>query len=179
MRRIPRLHNSVRATLCASLLSAAVAVGIPGTATAVPAAAPAAVPSAAPAAALPATYVGDAWARGRLAAAGIDVWSSGGCTDRYRSSCTSLEGMRARTVEWILVLKAATGCDLLVTGGTEVGHAQGSYSHWNGYRVDFNASRCLSAHVRRHFTQVAPGVWQAASGNRYMDEGSHWDVTFF
>jgi len=182
-----------RAALCAALIPfasvalsavASTAHAVPQTAAAPPAAAVAATPAALPTGAAPATvpaaaYGSDSWARERLASAGIGVWSSGGCTSRNNPSCTSFEGIRPATIEWVLILAEASGCDLLVTGGTEVGHAAGSTSHANGYRVDLNASACLAGHIQRNFTPVGNGIWRAASGNQYLNEGHHWDVTFF
>lgn len=187
--------RSPRAAVC-SYATAAVAFGLtgllatPAQAAAVAHATPAQVtpvaqaapPQAAPAQAHPAigftSGVSDSWARQRLAEAGIDVWSSGDCSDRDDPECTSLEGIRSQTIEWTLVLARASGCDLLVTGGTETGHARGTKSHANGYRIDLNASGCLSAYVRRNFTRIGPGLWESPAGNQYLNEGNHWDVTF-
>ena len=62
---------------------------------------------------------------------------------------------------------------------TSMVFAAGSTSHANGYRVDLNASACLAGHIQRNFTPVGNGIWRAASGNQYLNEGHHWDVTFF
>jgi hypothetical protein len=35
-------------------------------------------------------------------------------------------------VSGIITLKNASGCSINITGGTETGHASGTYSHWNG-----------------------------------------------
>jgi hypothetical protein len=89
-----------------------------------------------------------------------------------------------------------------VTGGTETGHAGGTYSHWNGYKLDFSKTSGLNSYVTNTFTRIANRgdgypQWQAASGNIYCvslsrkrvfagliadnekDEGNHWDVTFY
>jgi hypothetical protein len=41
--------------------------------------------------------------------------------------CTSYEGILSGTVDSVITLKKASGCDLVITGGTEVGHAGGTY----------------------------------------------------
>ena len=81
-----------------------------------------------------------------------------------------------------------------------MGHASGTYSHYNGYKLDFSKTSGLSSYVTNTFTRIADRgdgypQWQAASGNLYcvsvgidgaritandkQDEGNHWDVTFF
>ena len=58
-----------------------------------------------------------------------------------------------------------------VTGGTEVGHADGQYSHYNGYKLDFSLTSGLSSYIKNTFTRIADRgsypQWQAASGNVY------------
>ncbi len=45
-----------------------------------------------------------------------------------------LDRINSGTVSTIITLKNASGCAINITGGTEVGHASGTYSHYNGYR---------------------------------------------
>ncbi|KAI1266614.1 hypothetical protein F5Y18DRAFT_382056 [Xylariaceae sp. FL1019] len=123
-------------------------------------------------------------ASSRLAAAGVGVTSSGGCTDKNTPTCTSLSGVYSGTVQGAITLKGACGCSLTITGGTEVGHASGTYSHANGYKFDFAKNSALNSYVTNSFTKIANRgdgypQWQAASGNVYCDEGSHWDVTYY
>lgn len=60
----------------------------------------------------------------KVQAAGIPIWSSGGCSDRYNPSCTSLEQVNANSIDsgsgGITVFKSASGCPVTITGGTEV-----------------------------------------------------------
>lgn len=51
---------------------------------------------------------------------GIRVSSSGGCSDRYNSRCTSLDSIRENTINGIITFKNANGCPVTITGGTEV-----------------------------------------------------------
>ncbi|KFH44300.1 hypothetical protein ACRE_049130 [Hapsidospora chrysogenum ATCC 11550] len=120
----------------------------------------------------------------QLSAAGISVSSSGGCSDRNTPTCTSLEQVNADTVAGAVTLKGACGCTVRVTGGTETGHAGGTYSHWNGYKLDFSKTSGLNSYITNTFTRIADRgdgypQWEAASGNIYCDEGNHWDVTFY
>jgi hypothetical protein len=134
--------------------------------------------------ALPAAAVTQSYAESVFTAHGITWSSSGNCTDRYDSTCTSFDGLRQDSVDGAVTLKDASGCALNITGGTETGHASGTYSHANGYKLDFSHWTCLTDYVHNHFSYIGLRgdgypMWQAASGNVYADEGSHWDVTFY
>lgn len=118
-------------------------------------------------------------AAGQLSNAGIGIRSSGGCSDRNNPTCTSLEQVNSASIQGAITLKGASGCALTVTGGTETGHADGQYSHWNGYKLDFAMSSCLSNYIKNTFTSIGGSKWEAGSGNIYFDESNHWDVTFY
>jgi hypothetical protein len=134
--------------------------------------------------AAPASAITQSSAASQLSAAGITWSSSGGCTTRSNSTCTSFDGVRQPTVDGAITLKRASGCGLNITGGTEVGHASGTYSHYNGYKFDFARTTCLTSWIHGTYTYIglrgdgAP-QYRAGSGNVYADEGSHWDVTFY
>ncbi|KAK0198852.1 hypothetical protein F5146DRAFT_996240 [Armillaria mellea] len=71
------------------------------------------------------THLTQAEAEALLIPAGITAYSSGGCTDNILSE----------TVNGVITLKKASGSSsLVITGGTETGHASGTYSHANGYK---------------------------------------------
>ncbi|KAI1249389.1 hypothetical protein MGN70_009002 [Eutypa lata] len=111
-------------------------------------------------------------ASSRLSEAGITSYSTGGCTDRTNSHCTSYEGVYSGTVDGAITLKGACGCDLLITGGTETGHAAGTYSHANGYKFDFRKNDELDAYVTDTFARIADRgdgypQWKSAAGNIY------------
>ena len=131
-----------------------------------------------------ASAVSQASAEAQFRAAGISWTSSGGCTDPNNSTCTSFEGIRQATIDGGITLKNASGCGLTITGGTETGHAGGTYSHGNGYKLDFSRTSCLTSWVHSAYTYIglrgdgAP-MYEAGSGNIYADEGNHWDVTFY
>lgn len=118
-------------------------------------------------------------AAARFRNAGITWSSSGGCSDRHRRDCTSFDQINLTTVQGAITLKRASGCALKITGGTETGHAAGTYSHWNGYKLDFNKTACLTNYVRNTFTSIGGSKWRSGSGNIYFDENNHWDVTYY
>jgi hypothetical protein len=125
------------------------------------------------------TKLTHAQATARLRAAGITWSSSGNCSNRNNSTCTSFEQVNLTTIQGAETLKRASGCALNVTGGTETGHASGTYSHWNGYKLDFSKSTCLTNYIHNNFTSIGGGKWQSGAGNIYFDESNHWDVTFY
>ncbi|MEU8826638.1 hypothetical protein [Streptomyces sp. NPDC048636] len=124
-------------------------------------------------------------ATGRLRNAGISWTSSGGCSDRNQPTCTSFEQVNLATIQGAVTLKQASGCALTITGGTETGHASGTYSHWNGYKLDFSPTSCLSGYITRTFTNIGPRPgdgaqqYRSGAGNIYARESNHWDVLFY
>jgi hypothetical protein len=134
--------------------------------------------------ATPAFAVSQSSAASQLRAAGITWSSSGNCTDRYNSTCTSFEGIRQSTIDGIITFKRASGCAINITGGTETGHASGTYSHWNGYKVDITKTTCVYNYITGHYTYKGyisgwGYQYQAPSGNLYTDEGNHWDILYY
>ncbi len=139
---------------------------------------------AAPAAHASGTKMSQSAAASKFKAAGITWSSSGHCTTRSNSTCTSFAQINSGTVNAIITLKKASGCAINITGGTEVGHASGTYSHYNGYKVDISHNSCNNGYIHNSFTYIGlrgDGYpqWKAASGNLYCDEGSHWDITVY
>jgi hypothetical protein len=123
-------------------------------------------------------------AKQRVNAAGIPVVSSGNCEDRNRPQCTSLQGIRCRSIDGILTLRSASNCPIRITGGTETGHGNpnGQWSHWNGWRLDISLSPCLQSYISANFQYIGrrPGdnaeQWKSSSGNIYARERDHWDI---
>jgi hypothetical protein len=114
-----------------------------------------------------------------LRSSGITWSSSGNCSDRYNSTCTSFEQVNLATIQGAQTLKSASGCALNITGGTEVGHASGTYSHWNGYKLDYSLYNCVGNYIRSYFTYIGGNKWRSGSGNIYYLESNHWDVTYY
>ncbi|TFD58870.1 hypothetical protein E3T39_10895 [Cryobacterium suzukii] len=131
-----------------------------------------------------ATKVSQSSAASQFSAAGITWSSSGGCTTRSNSTCTSFEQMNQTSVSGLITLKNASGCSINITGGTEVGHASGTYSHYNGYKIDISKYSCVGAYITGSFARIAnrsdgAAQYKSGSGNIYADEGSHWDITYY
>ncbi|WP_431781864.1 peptidoglycan-binding domain-containing protein [Streptomyces chumphonensis] len=115
--------------------------------------------------------------------AGIPWSSSGNCSDRYARTCTSFDQLRRTSAEGVIALKRASGCSVHITGGTETGHASGTYSHWNGYKIDFAPYSCVSSYITGTFTYLGQrsdgaALYRAGTGDVYAREGSHWDATY-
>lgn len=80
----------------------------------------------------------------------ITLSSSGSCSDQQNPSCTSLEGVPTKTVDWIKNLRDKSGCSLIITGGTEVGHK----THGPGLgSIDFGESNCLGTFLQNNITK--------------------------
>ncbi|MGW1782989.1 hypothetical protein ACWCQQ_28195 [Streptomyces sp. NPDC002143] len=138
---------------------------------------------------LPGAKLSHAEADARLKAAGIRWKSSRNCTDRNKKNCTSYEGIRVATVDGAIALKESSGCVLTVTGGTEKGHSRkGKYTHWNGYKLDFSRTSCLTKWIRAHADKLndrgdGARQYQGTLNDRtviYADEywKNHWDVVY-
>jgi hypothetical protein len=125
------------------------------------------------------TKLTHAQATARLRSSGITWSSSGNCSDRNNPTCTSFEQVNLATIQGAQTLKSASGCALNITGGTETGHASGTYSHWNGYKLDMSLSSCLTGYIQRNFTFIGGDKYQSGAGNIYFLEGNHWDITYF
>ncbi|TFK44038.1 hypothetical protein BDQ12DRAFT_595072 [Crucibulum laeve] len=115
----------------------------------------------------------------------ITASASGNCTDRNNPTCTSYEGLLSGTVDGIVSFKQAAGAtSLVITGGTEVGHANGTFSHGNGFKLDVRHASVIDDFIHSNFTQIADRAdgfpqWQTEIGDLYCDEGTHWDITYF
>jgi hypothetical protein len=131
-----------------------------------------------------ATKLTQSQAAGQLSAAGITWSSSGGCTNRNVATCTSFEQINQSTVSGIITFRSISGCGINITGGTETGHSSGTYSHWNGYKVDVSKTTCVTNYIKNHYTYVGyisgwGYQYRAPSGNLYTDEGNHWDILYY
>ncbi|WP_144125851.1 hypothetical protein [Catellatospora sichuanensis] len=131
-----------------------------------------------------ATFLTHSQAASQLSAAGITWSSSGNCSNRNNASCTSFTDVRQVTINGIKTLKSASGCAINITAGTETGHSSGTYSHWNGYKLDISKYACIGNYIKAHFTYVGyisgwGYQYRSGAGNLYTDEGNHWDILFY
>ncbi len=66
----------------------------------------------------------------------------------------------------------------------QTGHASGTYSHWNGYKIDTPVTTCTTNYITSHYTYSGvrgdgATLYTAPSGNVYAKEGNHWDITYY
>ncbi|GHH65844.1 hypothetical protein GCM10017673_10600 [Streptosporangium violaceochromogenes] len=131
---------------------------------------------------LPSVRLGHIQAAERLREAGLRWKSSGHCTDRQGRYCTSLEAVRTATVADVIALKRRSGCPIVITGGTEIGHAPGRYSHHAGYKLDISPNRCISGYIKREYpyrrVRGDGARLYGDSGTVYARESDHWDILF-
>lgn len=142
----------------------------------------AAVLSAAPSASA-VTKLTHSQATAKLSAAGVGWTSSGGCSNRNVPTCTSFDQVNSSTIDGVITLKRSSGCAVTITGGTETGHASGTYSHWTGYKVDVALSTCVNGYVTGTFPRTGTrsdgaALYTSAAGNVYAKEGNHWDILY-
>ncbi|MFC1595143.1 extracellular solute-binding protein [Patescibacteria group bacterium] len=126
-------------------------------------------------------------ARQMLTDAGIEV-NKDPCPAgvRYQDvagGCTSLEGISQTVIEDIINFKTNSGLDIVVTGGTELGHSgSGLGSHAGGTKLDIGRSTELDSFIADNF--VLSGVRgdgamlykDLDSGAVFAKEHDHWDI---
>ncbi len=136
----------------------------------------------------------EAAVRAQLAAAGINVNHVMCLVGSDGTGCTNVGGLQPTTIQQIINLKQAcgSGCTVTVTGGSEPGHAVGTYSHGNGYKVDLGLGSMLDSYITQHMKYVGqrngdgPGPaytdscnansYNPSSSNQYVKESNHWDI---
>src|SRR5690606_27363588 len=119
-----------------------------------------------------------------LAAAGIGI-NNAACAGSQTTGCTNVGGLRQATVSHLKILhEACTDCTIIITGGSEGGHAAGPNSHENGYKVDIGTNGKFDAFLvsvldEDGFRTGANGGprYKDSCGNEYVNEGNHWDIT--
>ncbi|NCN52205.1 hypothetical protein GW943_00105 [Candidatus Parcubacteria bacterium] len=118
----------------------------------------------------------DAEARAALANANISVWES-------RPGATSLEGINQNVLNEVVRIKNECNCDVVVTGGTESGvHADGTYSHGNGYKIDIDDTAQVNSFITSNNTpngtrSDGAQMWKSSNGcSVYAKESNHWDI---
>ncbi|MFC4111182.1 hypothetical protein [Nonomuraea zeae] len=124
-----------------------------------------------------------ATASGWLRSAGLRTKSSGNCTSKHMHHCTSLDSVRTGTIAGMIELKRDSRCPIMVTGGTEEGHAPGQYSHGNGYKLDITHNRCIDHYITKHHDKAGvrsdgAALYRSGSGTIFADESDHWDILF-
>ena len=134
--------------------------------------------------------------RAQLAGASVSINHDACTSGSSGTGCTNVGGLQQDTIQQIINMSdkcgnGPAGCGLVVSGGSEPGHATGSqYTHGNGYKVDIRLGTQLDGIIKK-FTYGgtrlgdAPGVadpfWTDKCGNQYVQEASlsHWDITVY
>jgi hypothetical protein len=95
-----------------------------------------------------------------------------------------LDGVRSATISGIISFKRESGCDLTITGGTEVGHStRGTKSHQNGYKLDIGLNNCVNSYITGRFRNSGvrsdgATMYVNGAGHIFAREGNHWDIAF-
>jgi len=122
-------------------------------------------------------------ANNALNAAGISVHSTGSCSVRSNPMCISFDQINSKTINGVITLRRLCNCPITVTGGTEEGHASGTTSHYNGYKVDVRLDDKINSYITSNFQKIADRgdgaqQYKSSSGDIYAKEGSHWDILY-
>src|SRR3989344_3352639 len=129
-------------------------------------------------------------AKQKLADAGITTSSTGDCSDKNNSHCTSLDGVRQSTIDGIIAFKQECGggqCTVNISGGTERGHSTtGACTHGNGCKIDISLNTKLNNYVQNSYEPIgkcfpaASVCYRSPSGQIWAREHNppHWDVAF-
>ncbi|GIH26955.1 hypothetical protein Aph01nite_52650 [Acrocarpospora phusangensis] len=117
----------------------------------------------------------------RIHRAGIGWQATGRCTDHNRPFCTSLHSIRYGTLMKTIDLKQRSGCRIVITGGTETGHAHGHYSHGNGYKVDIKHNNCIDSYIRKKYDFYrtrgdGAALYRTPDNDILAREPDHWDL---
>lgn len=114
--------------------------------------------------------------------AACDPYDKNGVTS---PGCTNVGGMLPSTVQQVINIKnSCGGCSVVVSGGSEAGHAPGPHSHGTGYKVDIRANSSLNAFLKgltyvgvRTGDHSGPAYTDSCKQNQYVQESDHWDIT--
>ncbi len=136
---------------------------------------------------LPGAGLSEQEARNDLQQSGITV-NKGACPSgvsyqNVSGGCTSLEGLRASSIEGAKQLKEDCNCTVIVTGGTEKGHSTvGTKTHENGYKLDFARNNTLDSYITNNYTYSGirsddgAKLYKSPSGAIFAKESDHWDT---
>lgn len=127
--------------------------------------------------------------RQKFAMAGVTINHESCPSGSDGQGCTNVGGMLASTVNQVIAIKRACGnsCSVQVTGGTEPGHASGSFSHGTGYKVDLHPTDELDTFIEsvmlrggvRGGGEPGPIFLDSCKQNQYVRADDHWDITVY
>lgn len=130
----------------------------------------------------------------QLRPSGFGVSSTGNCSNRNISTCTSLDGLQETTAAGLQQLAEGCSnsnsrqtCSLIISGGTETGHAGGAYSHASGYKADISYNSGSINALNQYLSGIgvnttATDGFQAKTVGDYTyvfhpePTNNHWDI---
>ncbi|MDP2587624.1 MAG: pilin [bacterium] len=121
----------------------------------------------------PTDEISDQEARQRLAAGGVSVKDG-----------ISFAGVKTSTIDGAIAFKKECGCNVTITSATEGDHAEGVYSHGNGYKIDYRLLNTTTNYIENTYTYIGnrsgdgAALYKDPRGNIYAKEGNHWDVAY-
>lgn len=94
---------------------------------------------------------------------------------------TMMEGLKQKAIDEAINLKRSCGCEVYITSATGGTHAQGEFSHGNGYKIDLRLNSELNDYITKNYSPLpnrsdGARMYRAPSGALYAKEGNHWDV---
>lgn len=140
----------------------------------------------------------DAVARSLLATYGITVNNPCNESDENLPNQTCLSYTRQTTLDevirfkqscdaWIGISDPTRKCEVVVTGASELGHANGTCSHRNGFKVDLRTTQYVNQYIQTNPSAFKTAgtvegypAWDSVYSNAlYVREGNpdHWDVS--
>ncbi|HFC76709.1 MAG TPA: hypothetical protein ENJ27_00575 [Candidatus Moranbacteria bacterium] len=104
------------------------------------------------------------------------------CTSGQVSGCTNVGGLRDDTLQGVVDLANNSEAPVVITGGSEGGHASGTYSHANGYKVDIRTGFTVDNYITNNYQNIgvrSDGATVYKDGNNYYArENDHWDICY-
>jgi hypothetical protein len=103
------------------------------------------------------------------------------------SSNTNLNGLEEVAIQGLITMRSQSGANsITVTGGTEPGHAGGTYSHGNGYKIDVRpGNAAFDSYITNTFTNTGGNSLGSTYSRNYgtytvnvIRESDHWDLQF-
>ena len=103
---------------------------------------------------------------------------------RNNSYCTSLEQINCASIRGIIDYKIKSGCQIVITGGTEVGHENEANSHYDGFRLNIDLNKCHDIFIKSNYKFIGrirngSPQWEDSCQNIFRLEGNHWNIYFF
>ncbi|MFA7466623.1 MAG: hypothetical protein WCZ08_04415, partial [Parcubacteria group bacterium] len=106
------------------------------------------------------------------------------CEPGQTVGCTDVGGLLSSTINGVIALNdACPECNIIITGGSEGGHAPGDYSHETGYKVDLGLNSTLNNYITTNYDFIGTRsdgarMYEDDGGNIYALESNHWDVCY-